>query len=414
MTSLLLINSPMQEYNKNNRPRYETTAPLGLGYLATIASNAGIETHLIDSEAEKLSIDEIIERASSIQPDVVGINAFSTNYQIALKILKKIDTGYRMVGGPFATLYDGPTNNNLTIVRGEAESAILDLVNNRPKGIIDTKPVRNLDSLPFINRAFFKNDPYNINGKREASLITSRGCLFRCCYCAINRLNNNTLRLRSIENVIDEIQQLRAQGVNSIHFVDDLFNHTKDRVRNFCNSLKEKDINIHWRALCRVDTLDPTLIQTMRDSGCYKLAFGIESASPHILNYIGKSDDLKKVEETFKLCRNLGIKTKAFFTIGYPNETHDDIKKTIDFAKHLVPDEARFMVIRAFPGTRLYEDMRFKGFTHEELTEYKQFTGNGVYVKYHVMNIQSLNGMPHEKLDEYIKEAYKLISDNKK
>lgn len=410
MTDLVLINSPMQVYDKKNKPSYETTAPLGLGYLATVCGDSGLSVKLIDAEAEKLSPDEIIKRASGYNPKTLGINSFSTNQDISIKLLRGINAEYKLLGGPYATGYTGSSYPDFTLVRGEAENVILSLLKQRPQGIVDAGKVLDLDSLPFINRSFFVNDPYNASGFTESSILTSRGCLYNCAYCSTPALNGRSMRARSIDNVMEEIELLDSSGVSSIHIVDDLFNFSKERVREFCLGLRKRDLNINWRALCRIENLDNSLLEEMRASGAYKLAFGVESASPKVLNYIGKTSDLEKVKNVFDTCKKLGIKTKGFFTIGYPSETTDDIKRTIDFAVTLNPDEARFMVVRAFPGTRLFNDLKNSGWTEKQLTEYRQFHDIESYVKYHVMNVQSLNGMSAEELDGYIREAYSLTS----
>ena len=218
------------------------------------------------------------------------------------------------------------------------------------------------------------------------------------------------MRARSVENVIDEIDALQQSGVRRIHFIDDLFNYSKDRVNEFAQGLLRRGVKIGWRALCRTDNLDEELLEEMREAGCYKLAFGVESATPRILKYIGKSQDTEHTKAVFKKCRELGIESKGFFTIGYPTETKEEIESTIRFALDLEPSDARFMVVRAFPGTRLYVDMLAKGYTPETLDTYHQFGTGDEYVKYHVMNIHSLNGMPMETLDGYIRKAYEQFN----
>ncbi|NPE26703.1 radical SAM protein [Methanococcoides sp. SA1] len=406
MKDLVLINSPMQEYSEKNRPNYFTTAPLGLGYLATIASNAGHNVELIDAEAEKLSSREIIERVNSHSPRVVGSNLFSTNHELALNILSRVSADYKLVGGPYVTLGGAGISENYGAIKGEAENIFLDVLGDRPKGIVKAGQVKDLDSLPFVDRRFFANDPYLIKGKTEASISSSRGCSFSCAYCSVPTISGRNMRFRSVGNVVSEIESLAEQGVDSIHFVDDLFNFSKKRTRDFVDGISRSWTDPNWRALCRIENLDEELLGQMRESGCYKIALGIESATPRILDYIGKNSDVDRVRSVFDNCKKLGIETKAFFTIGYPTETKEEIESTIDFAMELNPDSARFMVVRAFPQTRLYEDAKASGIPVESLDGYVQSDRAKSYVKYHVMNLQSLNGMSSDELDSYITDAY--------
>ena len=403
---LVLVNSPIQKYSDEYRPRYRTTAPLGLGYLGTIARNHGVETSIIDAEAEKLTIPEIAERVNNQSPDVVGINMTSTNYKISLEILAQIDAPHKIIGGPHATLMGDRIQGDYLVVKGEAENIFLDILHKKRSRVIDAGLVNDLNALPFVDRTLFCNDPYSMGDKREATMSTARGCPFRCVFCSVPVINGNEMRTRSIDNVISEIRTLQSQGVNSIHFIDDLFNYDKKRVHAFCDTLIEQGIDISWRDLSRVELMDDALLEKMREAGCYKLAFGIESGTPRILKYIRKCSDLDKIRNVLRKCKELGIETKAFFTIGYPTETHEEIRRTIDFAQELAPTEAYFMVVRAFPGTPLYEEMKRKGLSDEELINYKQFQDEDGYVKYHVMNFNSLNGMPVEQLDNYVKDAY--------
>jgi len=404
---LVLINSPIQKYSAEYRPAYRTSAPLGLGYLGSVAQNAGIETAIVDAEAEKLTLPELTERVNNMNPRVVGINTTSTNYKISLEIMEGIEAPQKIVGGPHATLRGQDFNpEGYLLVRGEAEDVFLDVIKGMYQGVVDAGTVGNLDRLPYIDRSLFVNDPYMVDGKLEATMNTSRGCPFTCVFCSVPAMNGRKIRTRSIDNVVSEIKLLQMQGVNSIHFMDDIINHDRKRLVRMCDTFVDKELNVNWRGLARVELLDDDLLAKMSQAGCYKLAFGIESGTPRILDYIGKCSDLDKVRSVFKRCRELGIDTKAFFTIGYPSETEDEIRRTIDFSMELNADEAYFMVVRAFPGTPLYDEMRRTGFSEEELGKYNQFQDEDGYVKYHVMNFRSLNGMPNDKLDGLVKEAY--------
>ena len=408
---LVLINSPIQKYSKEYKPEYRTTAPLGLGYLGTIARRNGIETTLIDAEAEKLTVDETAEKVNNFAPDVVGINMASTNYKLSLEILGKIQAPHKLIGGPHATLKGNSLTGNHLIVRGEAEDILLDILQKR-NGIVNAGVIENLDRLPFIDRTLFVNDPYSIDGKLESAISTTRGCPYSCVFCCVPVINGRKVRARSVKNVVEEIKELKERGVNSIHFIDDLFNYDRKRLEDFCNTLIEQEINITWKDLSRIELLDGALLEKMKESGCYKLAFGLESGTKRILEYIGKCTDLNKVRNIIKKCSELGIETKGFFTIGYPDEAEEDIKRTIDFSQELGLTEAYYMVVRAFPGTKMFKEMR-KYFSEEQLEDYYQFNGKGDYIKYHVMNSQSLNGIPNKRLDGYVREAYEKFYKGK-
>jgi anaerobic magnesium-protoporphyrin IX monomethyl ester cyclase len=408
MTDLVLINSPIQRYSESYRPDYRTTAPLGLGYLGTMTRNTGISTTLIDAEAKKLSIDEIVRKANALTPKSVGINMSSTNYHISLEILDKIEAPHKMVGGAHSSLCGAELSQirpDLLVVRGEAESMIADAVKYQLTGLVNAGQIKDLDSLPFIDRSLFVGIDPTLESKRcESTLVSSRGCPYLCDFCTVPITNGRNVRTRSIDNVISEVKALQSKGVESVHFMDDILNYNRERTLKLSRSLGET--GIEWRGLARVELLDDELLKTMADSGCYRLAFGLESATPRLLKSIGKNANLDLVRKVFAQCKQLGIETKAFFTFGHPTETEDEIRKTIDFAEEIKPNDAYFMVVRAFPKTKLYAQMKRSGFTDSELNEFQQFQDNDAYVKYHVMNVRSLNGMSNEQLDNLVREAY--------
>jgi radical SAM superfamily enzyme YgiQ (UPF0313 family) len=407
MTSLVLINSPIQRYSESYRPSYVTTAPLGLGYLGTITRRAGIDTSLVDAEAKKLSVDEIVRKVNSLSPQSVGINMASTNYQLALEILDGIEAPHKIVGGAHASICGeelAQSKPDLLVVAGEAENVIVDLIKSQRTGLVKAGRTTNLDALPFIDRTLFVNDPTLESIRYESSLVGARGCPYLCNFCTVPLTNGRNMRTRSIENIISEIKELQSRGVESIHFMDDIINFNRERTIKLSNALKET--GIEWRGLARVELLDDELLGIMADSGCYRLAFGLESGTPRILRNIGKNADLSVVRKTFEKCRKYGIETKAFFTIGHPTETEEEIRRTIAFAEELKPNDAYFMVVRAFPKTKLYAQMKRQGFSDEQLSDYKQFQGEGHHIKYHVMNVTSLNGMSNEHLDSLVQEAY--------
>lgn len=450
--NILLINIPIGDYSIDNTKQYDTIIPIGIGYLASILQKNNYTVKILDAEYQKLSIKEIINYIDKVNPNIVGINVPSPNYTIIEKIINKISKKYFvLIGGTQVTLEPQRIfklmKPNAMIV-GEAEEAILYLVNNfnnlnspNPiKGLYlkeytknefkKTDFIENLDNLPFLNRTLFKNDPYlNKYKKKEASIITSRGCPCNCIFCSVSKLSGNRIRTRSMQNVIEEIIELkRLYNIESIHFVDDNFIFNIKRIKEFNNLLKENNLKIKWRALTRPEILTEELIKLISKSGCYHLAIGIENFDEKIQAMIPKKINFENIKKKIKLCKKYNITTKGFFTLGYPNETLKQITNTIKLSRELELDDINYNILRAFPGTRLID---FIPQTNKEiLFKYHQFTNLdnehnlnidyknklkvlknkkiniNKYLKYHFSNITPLNGMKLDEMDLVIRKAY--------
>ncbi len=396
-TDVLFINSPIQKYTSDYNQSYQTVAPLGLGLLATICRNGGLNVGLMDAEAQHLTFDTICSLVKETKPAICGINLATPNAQLVYDLTKKLARHTKIILGgahptlmPHITLKECPEAT--AIIRGGGEKTIIPLIraiqdcndiskisgiSYRSKdGTINHNPneeeLKNLDELPFINHEFFWNDPYHKDGYLEASIISSKGCTLNCIFCSVPTLNKRKVLFRSVKNVIHEIEILNSKyGVKSIHFMDDLFTIDRKRTEEFCNQLIESGMKIRWRALSRVDTVDKELLSLMAKAGCYKLAFGIESGTPRILSLMKKNTTIKKITETIAHCHGLGIKTKGFFTIGYPTQTKEEIFETFNFAKSLLLDSAYFTIVRAYPGTELFE-WQLKDHRPESLMSFRQ------------------------------------------
>jgi len=392
---IIFISTPIFNYDIVQPENYFTTAPLGLGYLATIARSKGFSIELIDCEAEKIGILGLSEKIKLKNPEIICISLISANYGLAKKMISLIHPNITVIcGGPHATLVPKKIlqeNPNIDIVfRGEAEESFTRFLDSYPdidlakiKGICYRKNnnikigeilrVNELDKLPFIDRSLFGNDPYDDGNLIEASISGSRGCNNNCVFCSVPKISGNQIRYRSVENIIKEIKHLNKRyNVNSIHFVDDNFTFNKFKLARFCEQLKNLPFSLKWRCLARISDVDERILCGMADAGCYKIGFGIESGSAKIQQFVTKKIDKAHAKNVISLCKRLGIKTKTFFTIGYPQETEEDIEMSIEFAKFLNPDEANFNILRAFPGTPLYSYLKKQNFSEKELCEYKQ------------------------------------------
>ncbi len=436
--NITFVNTPLQDYGNVEKREYYTTPPLGLGYLATIAQNQGCNVNLIDAEAQGMSPDEIVEKTKALQPDVVGMNLTAPTLELSKGLIQRLkqETGATMLtGGPDATIRPGFVLNYVPeidlLVRGEGERTLEQLIKSgfNPDGIngisfrrngevVHNAPselITDLDSLPFIDRRFFANDPYREDGHLKSVIIGSRGCPYTCTFCAAPLTSGKRIRTRSVENIVDEVEELNAQGVNSFHFIDNDFIYNKKRVLSFADELEKRGLNVNWRALGRVDVISrfgKEFLERIKQAGCYQLVFGIESGSQRVLDLMKKGTTPEQARDAVKLCRDAGIKTKAFYMFGFPTETAQEMDQTLRHAKELNTDVACFLLVKAYPGTEMYRQLaqqygeeRLEGYSHLQ-SEVDLPRGN--FDKYHIRNTSPISTLSNKQLVGMLRKAYKM------
>ena len=419
---VLLINPPQAFYPGSDLPA--GNLPLGLLYIAAVLEKAGHNVSLLDAfmnsptvwaSGEKniigMSPRQIRDEIKKQNPDVVGIsNPFTSQVENATKICDiakgvnpKIPT---VVGGPHVSAVPSQflqeVANADIVVIGEGEYAMLDTVNhlqNRKKlnsvlgiafrdgkNILQTPPrpfLKNLDELPYpayrlVNMEQYlepKKIEYRSFQDRAISMVTSRGCPFNCCFCSVHLHMGQPFRAHSPHYVINHIEHVvKKFRVKTIFFEDDNLTLDTKRFETICDKIIQRGINVKWETPngVRADCLNPTLLKKMKKSGCQSLFFGIESGDQDILyNVIGKSLDLLKVIDVAKTCKEIGLKTGAFYIIGFPGEKKEEMLKTIEFALRLRVDfDVGMHLFVATPsiGTRLYQECKQKGYIKENLT----------------------------------------------
>ena len=205
-------------------------------------------------------------------------------------------------------------------------------------------------------------------------MITSRGCPFNCCFCSVHLHMGKQFRAHSANYVLNHIQFVVEKfNVKNIFFEDDNLTFDLARFEAVCDGLIEKKIKIGWETPngVRADCLNLNLLEKMKKSGCQSVFFGVESGDQQILNnVICKSLDLNRVVEVAKICKDIGLKTGAFYIIGFPGEKKENMQKTVDFALKLKRDfDVGMHLFNATPtyGTRLYEECKAKGYIQGDL-----------------------------------------------
>jgi anaerobic magnesium-protoporphyrin IX monomethyl ester cyclase len=217
--------------------------------------------------------------------------------------------------------------------------------------------------------------PRSVTKKRWISIITSRGCPYRCNFCSVHQVTGRKWRPRSPDNVLDEIEHVtKKYGVKHIFFEDDNLTFDTLRAETLFKGLIDRKINITWETPngVRADKLTPNLVDVMKRSGCTGLTIAVESGDQDFLyNTIGKNLDLKKLEAAAKIIKDKKIDLCAFFIIGIPGETETTIRKTINFSRKLAKNGVRpyFNIAVPLMGTEMYLDAIAKGYLEKEKIE---------------------------------------------
>lgn len=327
-------------------------------------------------------LDEVLE---DIKPDVIGITAQTGQIPTAFKVAeickRKDPYGIIIAGGAHPTVRPNDLLEKQSfdyVFRGEADDAILDFLSAfssglkesslrsisglsyRSQGDILHNPIKpladTLDDYPVPLRESFVF-PERWEAKNMGFVLSSRGCPFKCHFCASATLYPRKVRFRTIEHVITEVEYLiKKFNTYEFMFLDDTFIANKERANQFCNALKIRGLNIKWRCTTRIDNLTEELLDLIISHGCKQINIGIESGSQRIQRYINKNLNLEIVAEKMDLLRSKKIAWSANFIIGYPEETIADIEETMFFVENKVRNHIALGVCIPFPGTKFFED----------------------------------------------------------
>lgn len=377
--------------------------PLGLLYvLASLRRQVPEhETFFLDCIAERVSHAELAAKIAAVHPDVVGITSFSyALYDVCLAartIRAALPMAHLCMGGhhPIAFPLEAAELPEFdSIVVGEGENAFPALISVLAMGgditsipgvytknsirhhhntlAADTRfltpvtlPVayiENPDLLPTPDRKAIQHISYrSVVGvsKHLATMISSRGCPYRCIYCDVPY---KRYRQRSLHSVADEIGECLDMGYDEVHFYDDLFNITPERVIAFCDEIERRGYRFKWDFRGRVNGVTRESLVRAKKAGCRLISFGVETGSNEGLQLLKKETTIEQVRQVFRWCRELGILTIADFMIGLPSEkTVADVRRNVDFLLELDPDYAQFSVLSLYPNTEVFEDASRKG-----------------------------------------------------
>jgi len=365
-------------------PLSETPSPpLGLAYLASALSEAGVGVRILDLAVYPYSQSMLQTLIDDFKPQVAGITAVTMTFDNAIGVIediKRIDPHIlTIMGGPHVSFCARDTLKAYpqldVIVLGEGERTIVELVRAAHNGhawagvngiayrkgtkicFTDKRdPIEKLDDLPLPDRRLIPLGRYRALGM-PISLTTSRGCPFKCIFCVGRKMVGARVRYRSAARIVDEFEYLSSLNFHQINIADDLFTANKNHCNAVCDEIIKRGLQLKWTSFARVDTVSDAVLVKMKAAGCSAVSFGIESANPQILKTIKKGITLKQVEDAVNMCRKAAIMPFASFILGLPGETPETIKETLEFGNRLkkLGLSFGFHLLAPFPGTEVRE-----------------------------------------------------------
>jgi len=372
--------------------------PLGLLYIAAYLEKyrPDVEVTVLDCVGERVSQAGLAGRLESLRPDVVGITSFTTalvDVVMAAKTVRGLfPDAHLCLGGhhPIAFPFEAARLPYFdSIVVGEGEVPFLRLVEAVESGADFTEitgvytresierhrgaafkddrflthvmvpPAYNedLDRLPHPARSHIRHISYHsVLGVTDklATIISSRGCPYRCTYCDVPY---KRYRGRDVRDVVDEVEECLAMGYEEFHFYDDLFNISPEKVVAFCDEVDRRGLKFTWDFRGRINTSTRESLARAKATGLRLISFGIETGTDEGLKAVRKNITTAQVREVVGWCRELGIKVVADFMIGFPFEHGpEDIGKSVDYVIDIDPDYVQFSVLSLYPNTQLFVD----------------------------------------------------------
>jgi len=389
---VLLISHPDKYRQKPDFP------PIGVAYLGAVSVGGGHETLLIDGGLT--GIPGILRQAKAFSPDFIGVTCWTihrgTVWKLCAMLTEALPNAILALGGPHATLFPDHVlakTHASVVVLGEGEETFGELLEALDKGrdleqvrgiayrsrdgaILRTGPrpqIENLDAIFYPYYTGYRDFTFRHYAgfpalpRPTAAMITSRGCVFDCTYCASVSFWGRRWRYRSAANILGEMDWLvKELGVKSLYLFDDNFPVNKERAAEICEGMLTRKYGIRWSCCSHVRMADRDLLKLMKSSGCVSIDFGVESGSDRILKSINKKQTRKDIERAFSLAHEAGIKPRAFIMVGNSGEDEGTIDETIDLIGRIRPySSVGASILWLLPGTTVYDEAVKNGHIRE-------------------------------------------------
>jgi len=418
--NVTLVNPPYPERGHHHPP----FITIGLGYLGAVLEKNGYKVNIIDCQAQKFTLADFEREISKYQPRIVGITSTTLTYNSARKvaeIAKKVHPNcLTVLGGCHVTFWDDKALEECPAldmaVRREGEYTFLEIADRVKEGkplknvvgttcredgkIIrnaDRPYIQNLDELPVPAYHLFPIESFRRNGKVIFPMLASRGCVYCCDFCTAVRMFGQKHRARSPKNVVDEIEFVTNKyGNDQFTFYDDLFTLDPAWVKEICKEIRSRNLKIKWDCETRLDMVTKELLLEMRKAGCNEVSFGVESGCQRILDAVHKRVSIQQCENAIKWAKDEGLFVAVSTIVGYPGETKETMKQTLDLIHRIEPDDVWLCLATPYPGTEL-----------RALIESMGWKMSSDWTLYNTMNpIFEIPDLPAEEISKMRKSFY--------
>ncbi|MFA6152631.1 MAG: radical SAM protein [Chitinophagaceae bacterium] len=397
MKRILFTHSYFLQFDPKQWEQMQPYAPLGTIYAAALLRENNFEVGLHDVMFQNKP-ENILEKIQTFKPDILVIYDDGFNYLTKMCLTNMREAAYQMAQIAKANAcitiaassdstdhHKEYLNNGLDyVILGEAEHTLLSLCqsvfseNFNPKAISGLvfrsenefvnsgkrSVMTDLDSLPFpawdlVNVEEYRNNWINKHGYFSINFATTRGCPYKCNWCA-KPIYGNRYNARTPKNVFDEIKVLHQRyQFDHIWFCDDIFGLKPGWVKEFAALLKAENLKIKFKIQSRADLLlNDEQVKPLADAGCETVWMGAESGSQKILDAMDKGTTVVQIETATKMLREQGIEVAFFIQFGYLGETKKDIMLTLEMIENLKPDIIGISVSYPLPGTSFFEKVK--------------------------------------------------------
>lgn len=373
------------DYGQSGEPILQSFLP----YASSALSEAGYEFDVLDCQRLKLNPFQVLSNVKKRSPNVIfsliGLPSLKKDLELLNRIKEPLPNTLVVGVGTVCRVIPSevllkstidvvlrgsyPYVSNLTkLVKAFQDSrnfkrvpgvsyATDEKITSTPES-----PDLNLDEIPPPSYEVLELDGYasftDINGERYkyVPILGSKGCPYPCLYCPYPLGFGRKWTCRPPKEIVDEIEYLCAiRGIRGFLLRDQSFVMNKKHAINICDEIIQRKLDVAWFCEARVDGITRELLKKMEKAGCKEVHYGVETGDPEIIRIAKPGVNLGTIRKTFRLMKETGLRALAHVILGWPDDSHETIKRTYKFVLDLDPDDVNWNVLTPYPGTKMHE-----------------------------------------------------------